>query len=190
VAAAFPEAPAESAGRRTLLAAAGVLIGLWFVPETWILGPVFQWELLGGAGALETAVALVGPACGALLLVVALTRSSLPFSRVVGALLGAAALALPLLGQASAIQLPVTLVLPASAGLSLLAALAWSRRRFAAAHLLLLIAPLAVLVPYLLAAAFGDIPVTYFAGLKAPLRLRAAGLALASHLALEMRSTR
>ncbi|HUT76185.1 MAG TPA: hypothetical protein VM285_00770 [Polyangia bacterium] len=165
---------------RPLIVAAGCLIGLWFVPETWILGPVFQSELIGNAGFLETAGALAGPACGALLLVLAFARLPAGFRLAVGAILGAAALALPLMGRASGIQLPVALVLPASIGLSLLAALAWSRERVAAAHLLLLVVPLTALVPFLLSAAFGDVPLTYFAGLKAPVRIWAAGLALAS----------
>jgi hypothetical protein len=168
---------------RPLLAAAVALIGLWFVPETWILGPIFSWELLGGAGPLETAAAVAGPICGALLLVLAFA-TGLPSSvrRSAGAILGAAALALPLVGRAPAVQFPVALVLPAAVAMALLAALARSRGRLAAAHLLLLAIPLATLAPFVIGAVFDDIPMTYLAGGKAPVRIWAAGLAISASI--------
>ena len=162
--------------------AAACLIGLWFVPETWIAGPIFQWEIIGGAGIRGAAAAVAGPACGALLLILLLAPSPPGWRRVGGAILGATALTLPLLGPATGIGLPVTLVLPAAAGLALLAAFAMSRGRGAAAHLLLLAVPLATMVRFLVFAALDDLPLTYLAGLKAPVRIWAAGLALASTL--------
>jgi hypothetical protein len=167
-----------------VVAAAACLIGLWFVPETWIAGPIFQWELLGGAGFFGNAAAVAGPACGAPLLVLAFaTRLPASCRRVAGASLGAAALVVPLLGPAPGIQLPVVLVLPVALGLSLLAALAAHRQRAAAAHLLLLVVPLATLTPFLLSAFYGDITITYIAGLKAPVRIWAASLALSASIA-------
>ena len=167
-----------------VLVAAACLIGLWFVPETWIAGPVFQWDLLGGAGFLGAAAAVSGPACGALLLVLAFATALPERARqIAGAGLGATALALPLLGPAPGVQLPVALVLPAALGLSLLATLAALRQRTAAAHLLLLVIPLATLVPFLLSAIFADISFCYLAGLKAPVRIWAASLAIGASIA-------
>lgn len=161
---------------------AGVLMALWFVPEAWAAGPMFRWEMLGGAGVLESAAVVAGPACGALLLLLVLSPSPPSLRRAGGAFLGATALALPLFGTATGIPLPVALVLPVAVCLALLAALAAGRGMRAAAHLLLLIAPLATLIPFLLSWAFGHAPIAYLAGLKAPVRIWAAGLAIAASL--------
>ncbi len=172
--------------RRRALAAAATLVGLWFVPETWALGPNFTWEALGSAGPLALAAALSGPVCGALLLVLLLSPCPLSLRRWGGALLGAAALALPLLGPAPGVALPVALVLPAACGLSLAAALAFRRGRPTAAHLVLLVVPLAILTRFLVSAALGDLPIGYLSGLKAPVRIWAASLALVTTLSSYM----